>query len=106
MEEKLEHYKENPSDSAEIMPEPTEAGAESAEEGKKPLPRRITEKFTAWCAEDSTAARFERTLAQGAIACVATGLATGDWGPVFVTALIMAVLTPIQAEIGKGQEDE
>lgn len=72
---------------------------------KKPIVRRITEKFTGWCAEDSTAARFERTLAQGVIAAVVAGVSTGKWGTAFVVALVMAILAPIQAEIGKGQED-
>lgn len=73
---------------------------------KKPVIRRITEKFTRWCAEDSTAARFERTLAQGVIAAVVAGVSTGKWGTAFVVALVMAIIAPIQAEIGKGQEDE
>ena len=74
---------------------------------KKSIIRRVTEGFTRWCAEDSTAARFERTLAQGVIAVVATGLTTGEWDAAFAVALVMAVLTPVQAEIGKGNgEDE
>ena len=72
---------------------------------KKNIVRKITEDFTAWCAEDSTAARFERTLAQGVIAVVVAGLTTGEWGAAFGVALVMAVLSPIQAEMGKGQED-
>lgn len=70
----------------------------------KNIIRKATEKFTGWCAEDTTAARFERTLAQGVIAAVVVGVTTGEWGMSFATAAIMAVLTPIQAEIGKGQE--
>ena len=69
----------------------------------KNIIRKATEKFTGWCAEDTTAARFERTLAQGVIAAVVV-VTTGEWGMSFATAAIMAVLTPIQAEIGKGQE--
>ena len=42
--------------------------------------RRITEAFVAWCADDSAAARFERTVVQGVLAAVAVGVTTGEWG--------------------------
>lgn len=72
----------------------------------KNIIRTATEKFTVWCAEDTTAARFERTVAQGVIAAVVAGVTTGEWGAAFVVALVMAILAPVQAEIGKGQGDE
>ena len=68
---------------------------------KKPLARRVTEGFCAWCAEDTPAAKFERTVAQGVVASVAAGLATGQWGAAFAVALAMAVLSPVQAMIGE-----
>jgi len=71
---------------------------------EKNVIRKVTEGFTAWCAEDSTAARFERTLAQGVIAVVVAGLKTEEWGAAFGVALVMAVLSPIQAEMGRADE--
>lgn len=61
---------------------------------------KMTDKFLKWCAEDTPAARFERSIAQGIIAVLVSGLATGEWGVATVTALIMAVVSPIQAAIG------
>lgn len=57
--------------------------------------------FLAWCHSDTPAARFERTVAQGLVAVVAAGLTTGEWGTASIVAAVMAVLAPIQAEIGK-----
>lgn len=74
-------------------------------DGKKALVRRATEGFCAWCAEDTPAARFERTVAQGAVAAVAVGVTTGEWGAAFATALAMAVISPVQAALAeKGDE--
>lgn len=68
--------------------------------------RKLTEGFVSWCADNSAAAKFERTVAQGVIGAVAVGVTTGEWGAAFATALIMAVLSPIQAQIGKASDDE
>ena len=69
--------------------------------------RKFTEAFVAWCADDSAAARFERTVVQGVLAAVAMGVTTGEWGASFGTAVIVAVLSPVQAALGgagKGEE--
>lgn len=63
--------------------------------------RKLTTKFVEWCADPSPAARLERTVAQGVIAAVAVGITTGQWGAGVATAVIMAVITPIQAALGK-----
>ena len=63
--------------------------------------RKLTSRFVEWCADTSPAARLERTVAQGVIAAVTVGLTTGEWGAGVATAVIMAVITPIQAAIGK-----
>lgn len=70
--------------------------------------RKATNAFVSWCADNSAAAKFERTVAQGlvgvGIACL-TGL-TGapDWVQFAIVPTVMAVLAPIQAEIGKTHE--
>lgn len=66
--------------------------------------RKLTSRFCAWCADTSDAARLERTVAQGIIAAVAVGMTTGEWGASVVTAVIMAVITPIQAAIGRADD--
>lgn len=68
---------------------------------RKTIVRRATEGFCAWCADTGDAARLERTVVQGVIAAVAVGVTTGEWGASVVTAAIMAVITPIQAAIGR-----
>lgn len=73
---------------------------------KKTVVRKATEKFCAWCSDASSAARFERTVAQGVIAAIAVGVTTGEWGASVVTAVIMAVITPIQAAIGRSTDAE
>ena len=67
--------------------------------------RRFTEAFVNWCADPSPAARFERTVAQGVLAAVAVGVASGEWGASFGTAVITAVLAPVQAALGKGADE-
>ena len=70
--------------------------------------RKCTNAFVAWCADNSPAAKFERTVAQGlvgvGIACL-TGL-TGapDWVQFAVVPATMAVLAPIHAQIGASDE--
>lgn len=70
--------------------------------------RKATNAFVAWCADNSAAAKFERTVAQGlvgvGIACL-TGLSGApEWVQFAVVPTVMAVLAPIQAEIGKTHE--
>lgn len=65
---------------------------------------KITNGFIEWCARDTAAARFQRSIAQGVVAVVVTGVATGEWGPAAVTGVIMAVLSPIQKAIGNDGE--
>lgn len=67
--------------------------------------RKLTSRFCAWCADTSDAARLERTVAQGVIAAVAVGVTTGEWGPSVVTAVIIAIFTPIQAAIGQADKE-
>lgn len=62
--------------------------------------RTITTKFITWCQDDSAAARFERSVAQGVIAVVIVGVTTGEWGAATATGAVMAVLSPIQKAIG------
>lgn len=66
--------------------------------------RKLTSRFCAWCADTSDAARLERTVTQGIIAAVSVGMTTGEWGASVVTAVIMAVITPIQAAIGRADD--
>lgn len=68
--------------------------------------RKITEKFIAWCADDSAAARFERSVVQGVVAVIAVGVTTGEWGAAAATGAIMAVISPIQKALGSKGEVE
>lgn len=78
-------------------------------EHKKPITRRFSEAFVEWCADNSPAARLERTIAQGIIgiaAGIATAALTGNGAVGTVVApMVMAVLSPIQASIGKSLEE-
>lgn len=73
--------------------------------------RTLRQRFFDWCAEDSAAARFERSVAQGLIG-VASGIlaayATQD--PIIGTVVaptVMAVLAPLQKILGnRGKVDE
>lgn len=74
----------------------------------KNIIRRASEGFVSWCADPSPAARLERTIAQGIIGVV-IGLGTGlvgapEWVQLCIIPVVMAILAPIQAEIGKGAE--
>lgn len=67
--------------------------------------RKITSKFVEWCADNSPAAKLERTVAQGIIGVVSgvtASLCTGDGviGTV-VAPSVMVVLTSVQAYIGE-----
>lgn len=64
---------------------------------------KLTHKFLAWCQDPSAEARFTRTIAQGVIAVIVSGLTTGEWGAAFIVGVLMAILSPIQAELAKGQ---
>lgn len=70
--------------------------------------RKTTNAFVAWCADNSPAAKFERTVAQGlvavGVACL-TGLSgSPEWVQFAVVPTVMAVLAPIQAQIGASNE--
>lgn len=70
--------------------------------------RTITERFVDWCAKDTAAARFERSVAQGIIG-VGTGIftATATNDPILgtvVAPVVMAILAPIQKAIGNKGE--
>lgn len=73
-------------------------------ETKNPI-RTATTAFVNWCADTSPAARLERTIAQGVIGVGVSLLANTAGAPEWVTIglapTVMAVLAPIQAEIGK-----
>lgn len=70
--------------------------------------KTITERFVDWCARDTAAARFERSVVQGVIGVgvgIITAYATSD--PImgtFVAPTVMAVLAPIQKAIGNKGE--
>lgn len=69
---------------------------------------KATNAFIDWCARDTAAARFQRSVAQGIIA-VLIGLLTmwadaPEWVTVAAIPLVMAVLAPIQAAIGAGAD--
>lgn len=67
----------------------------------------MMEKFIAWCAADSTAARLERTIVQGVIAAFIAAFpqimdvfTLPEWGTALVVAVVMAILSPIMKAIG------
>lgn len=73
--------------------------------------RKAIKKFMAWCAEDSAAARFERTVVQGIIGVVVGAVSywfAGDGITAIVVApVVMAVLSPAQSAIGnRGEIDK
>lgn len=73
-------------------------------ETKNPI-RKATTAFVNWCADTSPAARLERTIAQGVIGVAASAVANiagaPEWVTIGLAPTVMAILTPIQAEIGK-----
>ncbi len=78
-------------------------------EHEKNIVRMVSEGFVAWCADASPAARLERTIAQGLIG-VAIGIFTGfvgapEWIQVGIVPVVMVMLAPIQAQIGKSLEE-
>lgn len=68
--------------------------------------RKITTKLVEWSSDNSPAARLERTIAQGVIGVVIGGLTTGEWTGACIVGLAMAILSPVQALIGKGLDKE
>lgn len=65
---------------------------------------KATNGFIEWCARDTDAARFQRTVAQGVIGvgvAVATNLGGApEWVNLIVIPVVMAILAPVQAAIG------
>ncbi len=70
----------------------------------KGIVRRASDALVAWCADNSAAAKLERTIAQGVIGVGAAALAGVAGAPPVVQTVIvpavMAILSPIQAAIG------
>lgn len=75
-------------------------------ENENPI-RKTTNAFVVWCADNSPAAKLERTVAQGVIGvgiAVLTGFAGApEWVQLAVIPTAMAILAPIQAAIGGGE---
>ncbi len=71
--------------------------------------KSITQRFVDWCADPAPSARLQRTIAQGVIGvgigCLTSISGAPEWVNMAVVPLAMAVLSPIQAEIGKGNAD-
>lgn len=72
----------------------------------------LTEKFIEWCASPSATARFERTVFQAVLSVVATALPQylqlfelPEIVNLVVVPSIMAVVSIVQAEIGKNAAD-
>lgn len=72
--------------------------------------RKFTERFTEWCAEDSKAARFERSVFQAVVGLVGAGISAWanapEWFTVGVAPVIMAVLAPTMKAVGNKGEVE
>ena len=66
--------------------------------------RKATNAFVAWCADNSTAAKFERSVVQGVIGVASAGIASiagaPEWVQIGLVPTVMAVLAPTQAWIG------
>ena len=67
---------------------------------------KITNAFIAWCARDTAAARFQRSIVQGVIGILVGGLTTGEWSGALIVGAIMAILSPIQKAISNHGEVE
>lgn len=67
---------------------------------------KATEAFVGWCAKDTAGARFQRSVVQGVVAVLATGLTTGEWTGAVAVGAIMAVISPVQKAIGNKGEVE
>lgn len=70
--------------------------------------KTLTERFCDWCGDPSPAARLQRTIFQGiigvGIGCLTSISGAPEWVNMAVIPTAMAILAPIQAEIGKGNE--
>lgn len=70
---------------------------------KNPI-RKLTNAFVEWCADNSPAAKLERTIAQGivgvAVGCLASISGAPYWVTMAAIPTTMAILSPIQAYIG------
>ena len=66
--------------------------------------RKFTNSIIAWCADNSAAAKLERTIASGVLGVFVAWLSAlsgmPEWFNVLVAPTTMAVLTPIMATIG------
>lgn len=72
----------------------------------------LTEKFIHWCNADSESARFQRTVVQGIVGVIITytpqlitQFMLPEWVSGAIVAGIMCILAPIQAAIGKTEND-
>lgn len=65
---------------------------------------KLTEAFISWCARDTAAARFQRSMVQGVLGVIAGGVSTGEWSGAVVVGVITAILAPIQKAIGNKGE--
>lgn len=90
--------------------EEEEMKTEPLEEERKPIIRRITEGITEWCADNSPAAKLERTVAQGAIGVASAALAAvagaPEWVQQVIIPTVMVVFTALQAQIGAANNNE
>lgn len=72
---------------------------------RKTIIRRATEAFTAWLLDNSAAAKFERTVAQGVVGVAAAALSAASGMPEWFTGIVapsaMAVLAPTMDALGK-----
>lgn len=67
---------------------------------------KATNAFIEWCARDTAAARFQRSVVQGIIGVIVGGLTTGEWTGAAIVGVIMAVISPVQKAIGNKGEVE
>ena len=72
----------------------------------------LTEKIIHWCNADSESARFQRTVVQGIVGVIITytpqlitQFMLPEWVSGAIVAGIMCILAPIQAAIGKTEND-
>ena len=78
-------------------------------EENKGIIRRASTAFVNWCADTTPAARLERTIFQGVIgvACGTLANVTGapEWVQLGIIPTVMAIIAPLQAEVGKRAND-
>lgn len=70
----------------------------------------VTDKFIKWCARDTAAARFQRSVAQGVIGIASGALSAWATQDPFVGTVVaptvMCVLSPVMKAIGNKGEVE